>query len=353
MTDKHMALIGTGSIGLMLGAFLARGGYDVTMVSQFRPQMAQLLNEKGIRVTFGAEEWTQPVHSVFWEDLGKEEQFDILFLTGKSNDTQDAMEKMLPHLAPDGFVTSLQNGINDDVIAGYAGQERVIPCICFAGGQCPEPNHIMTHDGYFIIGEPDGSFTPRLLELQQILSCVKEVEVTDDIRAARWKKLSEVCLTVPVATVSGYPLFAGYEDTLIQRVFGKLAGEVMAVEAACGTEPEPIMGLTRSEWDRLSREDAPELTEKFLAVMRRPFPPQEEGETPPAAMSPSDAYTNDIRRHRPLEVWYTNGYVRKRAGELGIPVPVNDRLCDMIREIEAGTRKACRENLSELILVGE
>ena len=66
MTDKHMALIGTGSIGLMLGAFLARGGYDVTMVSQFRPQMAQLLNEKGIRVTFGAEEWTQPVHSVFW-----------------------------------------------------------------------------------------------------------------------------------------------------------------------------------------------------------------------------------------------------------------------------------------------
>ena len=65
------------------------------------------------------------------------------------------------------------------------------------------------------------------------------------------------------------------------------------------------------------------------------------------------AYTNDIRRHRPLEVWYTNGYVRKRAGELGIPVPVNDRLCELIREIEAGTRKACRENLSELILAGE
>ena len=347
MKDTHIAVVGTGSIGLMMGAFLSRGGYDVTMISQFRPEMAELLAQHGVRVTFGAEQWTQPVKAVFWQTLDQNESFDIIFITGKSNDTEDAMEKMVSHLAPEGFVTSLQNGINDDVIAGYVGKDRVIPCVCFAGGQCPEPNHVMTHDGHFIIGESDGSRSPRLAELEEILSCVKQVEVTEDIRGARWKKLSEVCLTVPVATVSGYPLFSGYEDRLVQRVFGRLAGEVMSVEEACGVEPKPIMGLNRTEWATLAKAETPELSAKFLEAMHRPAP-QKHDDASPADFSPADAYTQDIRRGRPLEVWYTNGYVTGKAEEHGIPVPLNLLLCAMIREIEAGTRKASRDNLLEL-----
>ena len=370
---KHTAVIGTGSIGLMLGSFLAKAGEDVTMVSQFRPEVAELLDREGIKVTSGADEWIQPVRAVFWKDLPAGELFDIVFITGKSNDTSDALDKMLPHLAPDGFVTSLQNGINDDLIADRAGADRVIPCVCFAGGQCPEPNHVSTHDGYFIIGEPSGERTGRLEELAAMLSAVKRVEITDDIRAGRWKKLSEVCLTVPVATASGFPLFSGYGDPLISRVFGRLAVEVMAVEKACGTEPEPIMGLTGTEWAVLAERDDPKLSAKFQASMKLPGPPEGmspemggngpgmppdgfpggPGMPPPEGgpkgpMQPSDAYSNDIAKGRPLEVWYTNGYVMEKAKEAGIDVPANIRLCEMIREIEAGTRKPCRENLAKL-----
>ena len=348
---KHTAVIGTGSIGLMLGAFLARGGHDVTLVSQFRPSVAELLSREGIKVTFGPEEWIQPVRAVFWADLPLPEQFDIIFITGKSNDTEDALDKMVPHLAPDGFVTSLQNGINDDVIAARVGEDRVIPCVCFAGGQCPARNHVMTHDGYFIIGEPSGRRTKRLAELAEMLSSVKRVEVTDNIRAGRWKKLSEVCLTVPVATVSGFPLFGSFEDPLVQRVFGRLAGEVMAAEQACGVAPAPIMGLTGPEWAVLALGENSELSAKFLHASRPPIPsqepPSESGSTGPG-MQPSDAYSQDIARGRPLEVWYTNGYVLGKADAAGIDMPVNRKLCEMIRQIEAGARKPCRENLEEL-----
>ena len=348
---KHSAVIGTGSIGLMLGAFLARGGYDVTLVSQFRPSVAELLSREGIIVSFGREEWTQPVRAMFWKDLPADEQFDIVFLSGKSNDTADALDKMVPHLAPDGFVTSLQNGINDDIIADRVGKDRVIPCVCFAGGQCPAANHVMTHDGRFIIGEPSGQRTERLEELAVMLSSVKRVEVTDDIRAARWRKLSEVCLTVPVATVSGFPLFGGFEDRLVQRVFGRLAVEVMDVEKSCGIIPEPIMGLTEKEWAALALRDIPELSARFLSASRPPMPSQESAEadrSPGPGLQPSDAYSQDIAKGRPLEVWYTNGYVLEKAGESGIRTPTNERLCEMIRQIEAGTRKPCRDNLKEL-----
>lgn len=345
---KHMAVIGTGTIGLMLGAFLARGGYDVTVVSQFRPEMAELLRRYGIRVSFGPEEWTQPVRAVFWDELPAEERFDILFITGKSNDTADALDKLLPHLTEDGFVSSLQNGVNDELIAARAGGGRVIPCVCFAGGQCPEPNHVVTHDGRFIIGEPSGVRTERLSGLAEILSCVKRVEITENILAARWKKLSEVCITVPTATVSGYPLFGGYEDRRVQRVFGLLAQEVMAVERACGVKPEPIMGLTAEEWAVLAEKDDPELREKFLKRSRPPMPP--DGGAAPAVprLAPEDAYTQDIRRGRPLEIWYTNGYLAEKAKQHGVASPVNDRLLDMIRRIEAGELRPCPELLDAL-----
>ena len=61
-----------------------------------------------------------------------------------------------------------------------------------------------------------------------------------------------------------------------------------------------------------------------------------------------EGYAYSRCRGRPLEVWYPNGHVAGRAEEHGIPVPVNDPLCAMIREIEAGTRKASRDNLLEL-----
>ena len=49
MKDVRIAVVGTGSIGLMMGAFLSRGGYDVTMISQFRSEMAELLASCHIR----------------------------------------------------------------------------------------------------------------------------------------------------------------------------------------------------------------------------------------------------------------------------------------------------------------
>ena len=344
---KHIAVIGTGTIGLMLGGFLAKGGHDVTLVSQFRRETASQLAERGIHVTFDAEDWTVPVRAVYYADLPTEEQFDILFVTGKSNDTADAMQKMTKHLKEDGFVSSLQNGINDDVIAEFVGTERVIPCVCFAGGQVPEPCHVVTHDGYFIIGELDGSDTLRLRELEQILSCAKRVEVTERIMAARWRKLSEVCLTVPAATVSGLPLFSGSDHPLVQRLFGKLAVEVMAVQRACGNVPEPIMHLDEAEWAALAAGPDPQVEAKFLNANRMPSPPPADPDAP--RLAPADAYTSDIRKGRPLEVFYTNGYIAAQGEKHGIDVSVNKALLDAISAIESGDKVAGIALLEELV----
>lgn len=330
---KHIAIAGTGTIGLMLGALLAKGGHDTTLVSLFRASTASELDARGVTIEHDGISETVPVRAVYSQDLAPDEMFDIIFLTGKSNDTAAALDMLLPHLSGSGYICSLQNGLNDYIIAERAGNARVVPCVCFAGGQVPEPCHVVTHDGYFIIGELSGETSDRLLELRDILFCAKRVELSGNIIAARWRKLSEVCLTVPAATLTGWPMFGGLDDWRVLRLFGRLACEVMDVQRAAGNEPEPILGFSRDEWAVLANERRQTLEAEFAASAALP-PSPGTGDGP--ALSPTDAYTQDIAKGLPLEIEYTNGYVSRLGREFGVPTPTLDRELELIGQIADG-----------------
>ena len=49
-----------------------------------------------------------------------------IFLCVKAHHTEDACRALLPHLAPDGCVLSLQNGLCETLIAGIVGPERTM-----------------------------------------------------------------------------------------------------------------------------------------------------------------------------------------------------------------------------------
>ncbi len=340
---ENIAVVGTGTIGLMLGASLTKGGHNVTLVSLFRPETASALSAKGITISYDMQMWRIPVRAVFASDLSPNEKFDIIFITCKSNDTEYALDRMLPHLSSSGYICSLQNGINDYIIAEKAGTERVVPCVCFAGGQVPEPCHVVTHDGYFIIGELSGEFTRRLFGLRDILSCVKHVEVTDNIMSARWHKLSEVCLTVPLATLTGWSMFEGLDDWRALRLFGRLACEIMDVQRAAGNTPSQILNFTREKWAVLADGRSASLEAEFTAANK--MPPGGSG----SGLKPTDAYTMDIAKGLPLEIWYTNGYVSKLGRNFGIPTPTLDSELALIRKIEAGIIKPGPELLDSIL----
>ena len=47
----------------------------------------------------------------------------------KSQHTADALRELAPRLAARGVVVSLQNGLNEEAIAGAVGTERTIGCL--------------------------------------------------------------------------------------------------------------------------------------------------------------------------------------------------------------------------------
>lgn len=56
-----------------------------------------------------------------------------------------------------------------------------------------------------------------------------------------------------------------------------------------------------------------------------------------------------LKRDGKTEVDFLNGWISGKSRELGVPTPVNDRVVAIIKEIEAGKREICPENILETV----
>ena len=317
---KKCAVAGTGSIGSLVGGYLSRAGVDLTMIAAFRREKAEQLNRTGLRMTGNGEDFRTPVKAAFLDDLSPEEQFDIVFLAVKSNDLENVVPRLLPHLKEDGCFVTLENGINEEYLASQAGAERVVAGTTFAGGRMVAPDHMESHEGHFYVGELTGEITPRVKEIAELLSCCRPAEATEHIRSYQWDKLARVCLSVPCACISGLHLGSVFMEPRLQKLFALLALELFAVAEADGSPRETVEEKTKQEWT--------DVLEGRLTGL--------EGRTddwPPGIV---DAYTSDIQKGRPLEIGFTNGAVVRLGQRYGIPTPINEIVMNTVFSIEAG-----------------
>lgn len=317
---KKYAVLGTGAIGSLVGGYLSHAGLDMTMIAAFQREKAELLKREGLRLTGNGDDFHTDIKAVFIGDLTEEDCFDVVFLGLKSNDLAQAIPAIVPHLKADGCLVSLQNGINEDYLAGQVGAARVVAGVTFAGGRLVTPCHMDSHEGYFRVGELDGSITPRVTEIAEALSYCRPAEATSEIRGYQWDKLARVCLSVPSACISGLYLGSVFMEPRLQKLFALLALELFAVAAADGSPRETVENKSRQEWT--------DILEGRLSGL--------EGRTDDWPSGIVDAYTNDILHKRPLEIGFTNGAVVRLGKQYGVPTPINEYMVNTILEIEAG-----------------
>ena len=319
---KRLAILGTGAIGGMLGAYLAKAGYDITMISAFRPETAKLLSQNGISIQGPKGDFHVEVSANYIGALKPSEPFDVIFCALKSNDLLTVIPKIKEFLKPDGCLVTLGNGINEELITPILGAERVIAGISFAGGQQQDACHFTDHDGSFAIGELNGAITPRVLEICDILKAARPSVVSRNIRSLQWQKLGTVSVHVPCCTLAGVGMQEAFTHPILVKIFPLLAEEVFTVAAADGCPQETVLGRTREMWMSGSG-----------PMPTMPTAGGEAGGLPPKIV---DAYTRDIQRGAALEIDYTNGAIVRIGKQYGIAAPVNEDLIRTLREIEVG-----------------
>ena len=115
-------IYGAGSLGTILGAYLAEQGVDVLLVSRNAAHI-EAMRTRGAAVT-GCVSKTVPVQACLPQEISG--TFDVIFLMTKQQDNPGTARFLLPYLAPDGAFCCLQNGLPELSLRGIAEDERIL-----------------------------------------------------------------------------------------------------------------------------------------------------------------------------------------------------------------------------------
>jgi 2-dehydropantoate 2-reductase len=336
MKDK-MAVLGTGAIGSSVGADLTRAGYDVVLIDQW-PAHVEAMKSDGLRVTMTDEDLHTPVNAMHICELASvTDAFDIVFLTAKSYDSCWMTELIKAYLKPGGVLVSLQNSLNDELIAPIIGPTRDVGCVVELSAEVFEPARVKrntTRSGtWFAVGELHGRVTPRAEKLAEILSSVGKTEVTTNIWGAKWTKLIANCMLQAPIGILG---LKEQEATEIPEVFDfciQLGREAMAVGTALGYTIEAIYGLSAEEFMGSTDEV---LKKNLLTLVKH------------IGKEARNSVLQDHLKGRYSEVDQLNGLIVKKGREAEVPTPLNEAITALTDRLRHGELKPDRSNLELL-----
>ena len=252
---RKIAIVGAGAVGGYAGAHMVQAGEDVTFIDPW-PEHVEHMRRHGLRVTHAmdVEEFSVPVRALHVTDaqqLAKETPVDIAFVCMKSYDTAWATMLIRQYLAPDGYVVSLQNCMNEETIAGIVGWGKTLGCIASSiTVNLPEPGHIHRGAGkhgaahtVFRAGEVHGRITQRAEEVCRLVGYTDSAKATSNLWGERWSKLVANVMGNGLSACTGLPGGEMLQSEPIRRFSTRLGSEAIRVGQALGYQLEEILHL--------------------------------------------------------------------------------------------------------------
>ena len=118
------AIYGAGSLGTVLGAYIAKAGYQIDLINRNAAHVAAL-KESGAHIV-GKVEMTVPVRALLTEEMT--ETYDLIFLMTKQLDNEAVVRSLLPHLEKEGAIVTMQNGMPELSVSEVVGEARTYGC---------------------------------------------------------------------------------------------------------------------------------------------------------------------------------------------------------------------------------
>ncbi len=333
-----ITIYGAGAIGGVTGAALARAGRDVLLVDQAAEHVTAM-NADGLTVEAPGGGWTARVRAVTPDTLG--DGLGLVLLAVKAQHTPDALDALAPRLAADGTIVSLQNGLNEELIAARVGQARTVGCLVNWAADWVAPGRIQHGgSGAFVVGELDGALSARAKELAALLDAVTETRVTDNIRGYKWAKHVYGALLVTTALVDAHVYEVVERAPAIQRMLVALVAEGMAVAEREGVRLEAFDEFDPTWYWAAAAGDDDAIAQCMAAIARHYR----------AHTKTKTGIWRDLAvRKRKTEVHAHLEATLAKAERLGLTMPLTQRLDALIAELEAGRRRMAWENLDELV----
>jgi len=300
-----IVIMGAGAMGSLFGGLLALSGEEVWLVD-IREDHIKALISKGLTVEEGGKKQTISVHATM--EVASIGKADLILVFVKAYHTEKAVSDALVLQKEDTVFLTLQNGLgNEQVICKQVDPRKVILGVTSQGATFLGPGRIR-HAGWgkTYIGELDGKVTPRVTQIAGLFTKAGiESEVSSNIQGLVWNKLFINVGINAVAALTGLKngRLLDYPETL--RLMEALVSEAVAV----------------AKKKRIPIEGNPLETVKAVAEATR---------------ENRCSMGQDFDNRRKTEIDAINGAVVREAERLGIVVPYNEMITDLIKVIEKG-----------------
>jgi 2-dehydropantoate 2-reductase len=296
-------IIGAGAMGSLFGGLLTLSGEDVWLVDTAKEHVDKM---RSVGLTIEEGEKLQIIRVNATTDLTSPGKADLILFFVKTYQTEKAVLDSLVLQKESTIFLSLQNGLgNEEVICKEVDRKKVMLGVTGQGATYLGPGHIR-HAGWgeTQIGEPEGGMSDRANQIAQMFQKAGiSTRVSSEIRNLIWAKLfvnvGINALTALTGLKNGQLL--DYPETV--RLMEALVSEAVAVAKRKGIriEENPIEKVRK----------AAEATRENRSSMGQ-----------------------DFDHKRRTEIDAINGAVVREAQRLGIFVPFNQAVSDLVKVIE-------------------
>lgn len=314
-----ICIAGAGAIGGLLGARLAQAGHEVSLVA--RGAHLAAIRADGLTLRSNKESLALRVNaSDGVAGLGRQ---DAVFIALKAYSIADMLPRLAPLMGPQTVVIPAINGLPWWYFYNEGGRfdgepvacidpggsmlrsldcGRILGCVVHAAAEVVEPGVVQHTAGRrFILGEPDGSLSARAERVAAALEEAGfEAPLSQRIRDDVWTKLIGNLAFNPICALTTARMGEAMNNPAIVELTRTVMGEGMRVGEAYGAR----FAMTIDE--RLHM--AQRIGNAKVSMMQ------------------------DLERGRPIESEAIVGAVCELARRVGVPTPITDLICTLIRQ---------------------
>lgn len=337
MTNKKIAVLGTGANGSSVAADLTSNGLDVKLIDQW-PEHVEKMRKDGLKIEMPDRTLETKVDAYHLCDVATfTEKFDIVLLFVKAYDTGWACELIKPYLKEDGILVGVQNCMMAEVISDIVGPNRTIGCVAELSSELFDPGQIKRNtppEGtWFGLGALTPEMKKRIPEIEEVMKFAGKVGISEEILSAKFMKLVVNVMGMGLKAIGDMTPSEAYALDGMKDVMLKAGEEALNVGEGLGYKLEPIMGLSKEDIESSNR-----VHELLLDTVTK--------HVGPTALN---TVLQDHRKGRLSEVDLINGWVSEGGKSLGIKTPVNDMIVEMTTKVHGGELEPSKDLVIEAI----
>ncbi|MGR6833443.1 2-dehydropantoate 2-reductase [Aliivibrio wodanis] len=295
----NITILGPGAVGSLWACYLQKAGHNVSLWTR---------SSTPSKLSLSLNVQENSSHSFSCNDKESLIHCDLLFITVKAWQVENALLPLLPLLSQETILLFMHNGMGAvDAIKDKINHHPILQATT-THGALKENNHTVKHTGlgHTVIG-PFNSLGNQCQFIQEVLThSLPSIEWNSEIKLALWKKLAINCAINPLTAIH-------------QCQNGHLAhSDIHQDVIRICSEVQQVLQQEKVEWTET------ELVSTVNQVIS-------------ATSENYSSMNRDCFYQRKTEIDNITGYLLQRAEQHGISAPINQTLYNQIKQLEENT----------------